>query len=283
MEVLAEPVWRARRAAHEARVDAWTAGHRERARTGRAHPVEDFLFTYYSQRPARLRRWSPGAGVVCAGGDELLGTPGFVAVDGGAAVEPLPAARRAAAASVRTLLARTAGRAPSYGCFGLHEWAMVHRQEQAEVRHAAWPLRLGPKGTTAVVERSRVRCSHVDAFRFFTPTARPLNELQPTRATQADLEQPGCLHATMDLYKWAYKHSPQVPSELVGDCFALAREVRELDMRASPYDLSALGYAPVAVEEPAGRAEYAAAQRAFAERAAPLRARLVAALDALLA
>lgn len=77
----------------------------------------------------------------------------------------------------------------------------------------------------------------------------------------------------------AYKLSPLVPSELVADCFALAREIRTLDMRASPYDLADLGYPPVRVETPEGRAEYAAAQRGFAERAAPLRARLLAALD----
>ncbi len=282
VETLAEHDWRGRRAAHEARVDAWTAGHRGRAATGQAHPVEDFLFTYYSHRPARLRRWYPGAGVVCAGGAELLATPGFVAVEAGAAVEALPEGRLATARFVRELLARSGARAPSYGCFGLHEWAMVHRQEQSEVRHAAWPLRLGPEATSAVVERSRVRCTHADAFRFFTTTARPLNELQPTRETQVALEQPGCLHATMDLYKWAYKLSPWVASELVADCFALAREVRELDMRASPYDLSALGYAPVRIEAPEGRAEYVAAQRGFVERATPLRERLLAAVDALL-
>jgi hypothetical protein len=46
-------------------------------------------------------------------------------------------------------------------------------------------------------------------------------------------------------------------------------------MRASPYDLADLGYEPVRVETPEGRAEYAAAQRGFAERAAPLRRRLI--------
>ncbi len=84
----------------------------------------------------------------------------------------------------------------------------------------------------------------------------------------------------MDLYKWAMKLAPAVPSELTMDCFELAREIRELDMRASPYDLSALGYAPVPIETAAGRAEYAAAQRGFAERGQLLRARLLAALDA---
>jgi hypothetical protein len=73
-----------------------------------------------------------------------------------------------------------------------------------------------------------------------------------------------------------------VPSELVADCFALAWEIRDLDMRASPYDLTALGYAPVPIETPEGKAEYVAAQRAFAERAAPLRQHLIDACDRLL-
>ncbi len=125
---------------------------------------------------------------------------------------------------------------------------------------------------------NRVRCSHFDAYRFFTPAARPLNRLHPTRETRPDNEQPGCLHANMDLYKWAYKLSPLVDSELVADCFALARDIRELDMRASPYDLSDLGLSPVPVETPEGRARYAVAPRGFAVRAAPLRDRLLAAV-----
>ena len=83
----------------------------------------------------------------------------------------------------------------------------------------------------------------------------------------------------MDLYKWCYKLVPLIPSELTADCFALAREIRSLDMRASPYDLSALGFDPIPVETVAGRAQYAAAQRTFAEQAAPLRERLIAAID----
>jgi hypothetical protein len=97
------------------------------------------------------------------------------------------------------------------------------------------------------------------------------------------MEQPGCLHATMDLYKWAYKLLPATPSSLLGDCFALAAEVRELDMRASPYDLADHGYPPVAIETPAGRAEYARAQAGFAERAAPLRERLLDLCERLIA
>lgn len=52
-------------------------------------------------------------------------------------------------------------------------------------------------------------------------------------------------------------------------------------MRASPYDLSGLGLAPVRIETTEGRAEYASAQRGFAERSAPLRQRLIAELECL--
>ncbi len=150
------------------------------------------------------------------------------------------------------------------------------------MRHAAWPLRLGGAGTDEVVESHRIACSHFDAFRFFTDAARPRNTLRPGRDDRAEFEQPGCLHAGMDLYKHAYRLTPMVPSELVADCFALARDIRVLDMRASPYDLSDLGYSPVRVETPTGKQEYVAAQRDFAERGAPLRSRLVAECERLL-
>ena len=271
--VLSEPVWRERQAAHEARVDAWTAPVLERASRGEDHPVEDFLFTYYSQRPSRLRRWSPGAGVLLAGDADLPGE--WVAADGGVQLAVPPERVRAAAGRTLDLLERTAARRPQFGCFGLHEWAMVHGSSADEVRHAGLPLRLGADATTAVLDALPLRCSHMDAFRFFTPSARPRNAVQLTRADQPEREQGGCLHANMDLYKWAYKLSPWVASELVADCFDLARRVRVLDMRASPYDVSGLGHAAVAVETEAGRAEYVAAQRGFAAEAAVLRGRLI--------
>jgi hypothetical protein len=180
---------------------------------------------------------------------------------------------------IRDLLAATAGRQPHLGCFGLHEWAMVYRLGPDEVRHTEWPLRLGQPEIAAIVEARGLRCSHFDAFRFFTAPARPLNLIRPARDTQHEFEQPGCLHANMDLYKWSYKLAPLVGSDTVADCFELARDIRVLDMRASPYDLADLGYEPVCVETAAGRARYAAAQREFADRAAPLRARLIAVID----
>ena len=87
----------------------------------------------------------------------------------------------------------------------------------------------------------------------------------------------------MDLYKHAFRLAPMVRSELVADCFELARDIRVLDMRASPYDLSGLGRRPVRIETAEGKQEYAAAQRVFAERGAPLRARLLGQCRRLLA
>jgi hypothetical protein len=249
--------------------------------------VLDFLFTYYSHRPAQLERWHPGPGVALRDAEELVGLPGHVRrADGTVTLDPsaLPDRHRTTAEFVGTLLAATASRPARLGCFGLHEWAMVYRTaaQGSAPRHTAVPLRLGAEGTDAVVESLPIQCTHHDAFRFFTTAARPRNAVTPTRADQAALEQPGCLHATMDLYKWAYKLAPVTPGELVADCFALAADVRELDMRASPYDLAAHGYAPVRIETPAGRAEYARAQAGFARRAGPLRDRLIALCDTIL-
>jgi hypothetical protein len=272
--------WQARRAAHERRVDDRLAEHRDRRRAGVKHPVADFLFTYYSYRPAQLRRWHPGAGVVLEGAPDF--GPEYITVEGGTSLDTAAvlARRGSSVAWIRSLLAATAGRAPNYGCFGLHEWAMVYRQPAEEIRHQGWPLRLGADGTAAVVEQSRIRCSHFDAYRFFTPAARPLNVLLPTRDSQVALEQPGCLHANMDLYKYSYKLSPLVSSDLVLDCFDLAAEIRAMDMRASPYDLADLGFAAIPIETPEGRAVYVAAQRDFADRAAALRSRLLDAVSA---
>lgn len=278
--------WKSLEARHQARVDALTQGHRARRPSGTKHPVEDFLFTYYTNSVASLRRWHPGAdvGLADAGSSERAGWRFYRA--SGAALWADPdaylAERRERVEAIARLLGATAGRTAHYGCFGLHEWAMVHRADQQGVRHPTWPLRLGARGTDEVVETHQVVCSHVDAFRFFTPTARPLNALQPTRELQPDLEQPGCLHAGMDCYKWAFQLVPMVSSELVADCFALARDIRVIDMRASPYDLRALGYQPVCIETREGKAEYVAAQRSFTRRSQELRRRLLAVTDELL-
>ncbi len=289
--------WTERADAHAARVDVWVQPHLARRAAGKKHPVHDFLFGYYSQRPSALRRWHPGYGVTLADAPEYAGLKGYGArivrdawrpegAESGADRHGLSVSddhlesQRPVVESIRRLLVATASRPATLGCFGLHEWAMVYRADQT--RHD-WPLRLGGAGTDEVVESHRIGCSHFDAFRFFTESSRPLNALQPGREDRAEYEQPGCLHAGMDLYKHAFRLTPLVSSDLVVDCFALAWEIRGLDMRASPYDLVALGYAPVRIETPEGKQEYVAAQRVFAERGAHLRQRLVDECDRLLA
>nr|WP_188078986.1 3-methyladenine DNA glycosylase [Actinotalea subterranea] len=279
--MVAAEAWLPVARAHADRADALTAAHRERRGTGERHPVEDFLYEYYGVKPSLLRRWHPGVGVTLGptaqGPAEHAAWRWYGVHDDGSVgldVEAFLADRGETVAYVRRLLDATASRPAALGCLGLHEWAMVYRQDDARRRHSL-PLRLGREGTDAVVDAHPVRCSHIDAFRFFTPDAVPLNRLQPTRETQVDLEQPGCLHANMDLLKWSLKLGPAVPGDLLLDAFALAAEIRLLDMQASPYDLSSLGEPAVAIETPEGRAEYVARQRAFAERSAGLRVRLL--------
>ncbi|MFI5776447.1 hypothetical protein [Nocardia sp. NPDC051570] len=54
-------------------------------------------------------------------------------------------------------------------------------------------------------------------------------------------------------------------------------------MRADPCDLTEFDYTPVPIETPSSRAEYGRGQVEPAERAVPLRTRLLAAADRLLA
>ncbi len=280
---MVESDWSQRAESHQARVAEFTARHRVYARNGQSHPVWDFLFTYYSLRPRRLRVWHPGYGTVLSGpgASAYLDRGGYIATPDGVTVdERYLRTRLSTVRFIADLLRATASRPARFGCFGMHEWAMVYRA--GTVRHAAVPLRLGPAGTDAVVESIPLRCSHFDAFRFFTEPAVARNEARLSRAGQVDAEQPGCLHATMDLYKWCYKLGPLVNSELLMDCLELAAAARELDMRASPYDLLEYGFEPVTVEEPAGRAEYVRRQGLLTERAAPLRTALLAECERLL-
>ncbi len=283
--VLRAPEWTERATRHALRADALTAGHRSRRTRGERHVVEDFLYEYYGTRPSLLRRWHPGVGVALLPADDPVphaawrwyatAADGTVGLDTGA----FTAERGDTVRSVHRLLTATAARPPFLGCFGLHEWAMVYREDRH--RHPL-PLRLGRAGTDAVVEDHQIRCTHFDAFRFFTPPARGRNRVLPTRDSRPDLEQPGCLHAAMDCHKWAMKLGPAVPGDLALDCFELARDLRSLDMRASPYDLSSYGWEPIAIESPAGRAAYVSEQRALTERASRSRARLIAVCEAVI-
>ncbi|MGV0627594.1 3-methyladenine DNA glycosylase [Mycolicibacter minnesotensis] len=286
MSDLAEPTlqaqqWQDRAEAYRRRLDHFLAPQLRRIAAG--DPVPKFLFSYYSLRPRQLRVWNPGFGVTLTGPQavrEYGGRRGYAVHDGQVGVAPEYLRERGDTVMfIARLLRATGDRPAQLNCFGLHEWAMVYRGDG--VRHEHVPLRLSAAQTDAVLEATPLRCTHFDAFRFFTPAAVPRNAGTPSRATQIAWEQPGCLHANMDLYKWCYKLGALIDSELLLACLELAAAAREIDMRASPYDLSDYGYAPITVENAAGRAEYVRRQGEIAQRAAPLRAALLSRCDLL--
>ncbi|KAJ8611308.1 hypothetical protein CTAYLR_006613 [Chrysophaeum taylorii] len=298
---LKEHVWRSRAAAHAERVREVLGGMSPLEAAGaRENPITNFVFTYYwGFKPGDLTRWSPGAGVELevedvAASMRLLSRgkwrrteSGAVAVDFAGRFDDLnmDAIRHA----YKTLVA-TSRRAPVWNCYGLHEWAMLYGDRPSSRFQKAMPFRVSPATIAAVVEApGALRCTHFDAYRFFAPSAQPLNEHPGlSRESQPSHEQPGCVHAGMDLFKYALRLAPFIRSELVADALAVAVEARILDMRASPYDLAAvfatdnhLGVdpSPVAVETRGGRRQYARLQCEIAEKAAPVRRELIRAYD----
>jgi len=289
--VLTAQQWQPLARAHADRIGAYTDPLLQLHKKGMKHPVYDFLFSYYYLSAGALKRWHPGAGVVVA-------NPGQNSAAEHADWKFYREVRPNTAASLRyggwtvdtaqfrqqrarmlefvpRMLSATEARPAKLSCFGLHEWAMAYKSDKHGIRHSTVPLRLGAQGTDEVVETHNISCTHFDAFRFYAPEARGMNRIQPTRDTMVELEQPGCLHANMDLYKWATKLIPAISSDLVADCFELAWDIRVLDMKASPYDLADWGFAPIAIESPEGKAEYVRAQRDFSDRSQILRRRLI--------
>ncbi len=281
--VLSAADWQARAVAHRLRAEGHTGPARSRRDRGVPHPIADFLFEYYPFPFSLLEKWHPGVGVALNWPEEMpfparhpFTNRWYSATDGLLEADPvrLTGKQRQRLSWICELLEATRDRAPNFACHGLHEWAMVYRGK--EVRHEkTLRLRLPQAEIDAVVESRAICCSHHDAFRFFASEARPLNHLQPDLETRHLLEQPGCVHANMDLYKWAAKAMPWTGSDLLLDCFELATDLRDLDMRASPYDLSEWGREPVRIETADGRRVYENEQKALAVRARPLRDRLI--------
>lgn len=275
--ILEAPQWRRLAKEHAERVDVELADIIARRDKGLKHPVDDFLFQYYNVRPSQLRMWCPGMGVGLADAGEFSVRRFHSSRDQALWCDgsEFLAQRGPTVEKAHQLLAAALDAQPRFGCFGMHEWAMVYGLAAEQTRHPYLPLRFPPDEVARIVEDVGCRCSHVDAFRFFTRPARSLNLLQPTRESQSHLDQPGCLHVNMDLYKWAGKLSPAVSSELLFETFLLARDIRVVDMQASAYDLAEWGLTPIRVETPEGRIQYANLQERFTARAQPLRRRLV--------
>lgn len=282
--MLDQDTWTGLAARHEAMAHELTADHVARRSRHEKHPVYDFLFEYYPIRPSQLRRWHPGAGTTLH--DPAALSPHrkwrdylVTGVEVGVDTHAYLSRRGGAVRYIRDLLAHTQENPAQYDCFGLHEWAMVYHADQ--IRHNL-PLRLGKEQTDQVVDSHRIRCTHYDAFRFFTAPARPLNLTVLNRENQPHHDQSGCVHATMDLYKWAAKLGPLVPGDWLLESFLLARDARVLDMEASPYDCRELGFGAVEIETPEGKTEYVRRQRELSSRGRELRQRLVGLIDKVL-
>ena len=274
--------WQGLRQSHLTRVAEAAEAFVQRRSREEKHPVHDFLFTYYNFSPAKLKQWLPPQGVTLEiAAPDLIEMPWLLKVPAihtgdqfQLDVKDIKPHVKDLARWITTLCDNIQTRAPRFRCYGLHEWAMVYQQSREEIRHQGYELRLSPEVLASFVDSQSICCSHYDAFRFFTPAAKPMNVLQPILETRLEMEQAACLHANMDLYKWASKLWPWVGSDLIGECFQLANEGRDLDMRASPYDLAHLGYQPVLIETAAGRSQYEQEQRALAAKAEPVRQRL---------
>ncbi len=283
--VLSPAQWGKAQAQHHDRAVALTSSRRNRKKMGTREPVDDFMFEYYPYTPTKLETWFPGIGVTLeVDGSHEFDFPHYI---GSTTTHcELDTAyldkHRTRIDSTLELLRNTQLRDGTFNCFGLHEWAMVYKADGQNVRHAD-PLRVSGEQITSLVNKVGLRCTHIDAFRFFTQEAAPQNvnrfHIIPTRENQKDIEQPGCLHANMDLYKHCMWFQPMIPGDLVLDSFELARDARTLDMQASPYDLGEYGYEPIKIEEGAGRTTYVARQRKISQRAQELRARLIGVLE----
>ncbi len=284
MNQLSRTTWKQVQSEHHRIVEPWIRPRLERRSHHLKHPVDDFLFEYYPISPARIRTWHPGIGnsLEATIEDQDDFPQASYVFDGETiAINQMWLEEQSERfAKILELLKATQQRPSRTGCFGLHEWAMVVGDDT--VRHADWKLRLTDEEIRATIDAVGLRCTHFDAFRFFTDEARPHNPLQLTRSDQMSFEQPGCLHANMDLHKYASAIAPIIGSEIARDSFALAREIRTVDMQVAPYELSALGITPIPVETAEGRLEFASRQQQFTLRANELRERLIAALEPVL-
>jgi len=164
----------------------------------------------------------------------------------------------------------------------MHEWAMLYNPDTSSPPppsskyQSHLSLRIPQKIINEQVERKGVRCTHIDALRFFAPEARKWNwygslddlskeercigvqaknnvekllmtssQSTPqsantilTRSDQLHLEQKACLHANMDLFKIAWRLQPFICSEVLTEALTVALQARTLDVEASPYNVN---------------------------------------------
>jgi hypothetical protein len=291
MKHLPHELWTSYAKKHADLVGPYADAFLKRRSLRQKHPVHDFLFTYYNCSPQKLKQWVPpydkSLEVLANMHEEYawINESWFEQKENSLYLDRtrINPHTYGLASFVATLCTQISTRPSRFGCFGLHEWAMVYKSSPDQIRHNGYRLRLSPQELADFVESQIICCTHYDAYRFFTKEAHPLNTLNPRLETRLEMEQGGCLHANMDVYKWSVKLWPWIGSDFIARAFFLALEGRELDMRASPYDLTDDGYAPLCIETEEGRRQYQKAQQLYAEKARPLRIELAAFCEGILA
>ena len=277
MKLLSLEEWTEKAKIHIALVSPIADAFLKRRDTSEKHPVYDFLFTYYPCSPTKLKQWVPSFEEALSVGDGAIPSyfneNWFETQNGISQLNKkrLQQSTINLCSFIEDLCKAISERTPRFGCFGLHEWAMVYRLSDEKRRHSDYRLRISPDALANFVESQNICCTHYDAYRFFTPEAKPLNLFKPTLDNRILNEQAGCLHANMDLYKWATKLWPWIGSDLIAKTFLLAVEGRELDMRASPYDLEEQGYPPIRIETEEGRKQYQQLQQQYTQKSLGLR------------
>lgn len=274
--ILPQSRWQKLKAYHKQSICAIIDPYLQKKEHHKKDPVLDFLFQYYTFRPSHLKKWSPGLGVMLS-----KASPQDIEIDEMSFTEDgaylhqdtFPEHRKKSVRWILTLLQNSTVKNPSFGCFGMHEWAMVYKAKQ--IRHNQLPLRMTMRELAAFVDSRPLVCTHFDAFRFFTEDAKPQNKFALSRQAITETEQPGCLHTNMDLYKWAFKMYPWVGSEIIRQAFLLAVETRTIDMKASPYDLSDYNLEPIKIETEEGRLEYLEHQKDIYHKSIPIREQLI--------
>jgi hypothetical protein len=283
-KILPENEWRNTMESHENELAKLLDPYLKKRSMQQKDPVLDFLFEYYAFRPSHLKRWSPGIGMALeiSSTSDLPEISELIVSDQIAFLDPkhFPEKRIKSIRWTLDLLKKSANKKPLFGCFGMHEWAMVYRA--GEVRHDQIPFRLSEEEIAEFVESRPLLCTHFDAFRFFTDKAKPMNRNELSRNNFHDMEQPGCLHTNMDLYKWAFKLYPWISSEVIREAFFNAVETRKVDMQASPYDAREFGLEPIMIETEEGRKMYLNKQTEIFERSMPIRQELIDLMEDLL-
>lgn len=281
---LSEESWISKKNQHNSELSKILDPYLDKRSRHQKDPVLDFLFEYYPFRPSHLKRWSPGLSYLLEYSDPNH-LPGIseLTTDGELArldLSLFPKKRIASIEWILELLKQSKDRKPLFGCFGMHEWAMVYKTK--EIRHDQIPFRLKKDEIDQFVESRPLVCTHFDAFRFFTEDAKPMNRNELNRDSFDQMEQPGCIHTNMDLYKWSFKLYPWITGDTLRDAFINAVEARRIDMQASPYDATEFGLEPIKIETEEGRKIYLEYQTEIYHRSMPIRDRLIGEVENLL-